>query len=105
MAHGCAVWGHSVKGAVPPVITILQDSERTLEGQFGQLDEDGLNGEAGEGWWLAERGSQGVERQGGHFFSEVGIASCVQSVTQMSKPTPSRLPHKELVNWCPKGTD
>lgn len=69
MAHGCAVWSHSVKGAVPSVITILQDSERTLEGQFGQLDEDGLNGEAGEGWRLAERGSQGVERQGGHFFT------------------------------------
>lgn len=49
MAHGCAVWSHSVKGAVPSVITILQDSERTLEGQLGQLDEDGLNGEAGEG--------------------------------------------------------
>lgn len=31
MAHGCAVWGHSVKGALPSVITILQDGERTLE--------------------------------------------------------------------------
>lgn len=65
MAHGCAVWSHSVKGAVPSVITILQDSERTLEGQLGQLDEDGLNGEAGEGWRLAERGSQGLRGKEG----------------------------------------
>ena len=31
------------------------------------------------------------QMQGGHFFSEVGIASCVPSVTQMSKPTLSWL--------------
>ena len=45
------------------------------------------------------------QMQGGHFFSEVSIASGIQSVAQMNKPTLlSWLPQQVLINWCPEGT-